>query len=146
MAGRPRAYTDEAAAEICLRIAEGESLRSVCRDPKLPALSTVSMWIVENEGGFSERYTRARMARAFVVADEVLEIADDGTNDTYRDEDGNTFTDHDVIARSRLRVDTRKWYLAKVLPKAYGEKLELTGSDGGPVMLKVIKGIDEDQV
>ena len=50
---------------------------------------------------------------------------------------GNAFTDHDVIARSRLRVDTRKWYLSKVLPKVYGEKLELTGSDGGPMQVAI---------
>jgi hypothetical protein len=53
-------------------------------------------------------------------------LRDDGTNDTYTDEDGNTRTDHDVIARSRLRVDTRKWLLSKALPKIYGDKVEAT--------------------
>jgi len=57
---------------------------------------------------------------------KLLEVADDGRNDTYTDEDGNIRTDHDVIARSRLRVDTRKWLLSKALPKIYGDKIEAT--------------------
>jgi hypothetical protein len=69
--------------------------------------------------------------------DELLEIADDGTNDTYEDVDGNPRTDHDVIARSKLRVDTRKWYLAKSMPKLYGERvaLEHSGPNGVPIQV-----------
>lgn len=61
------------------------------------------------------------------MADGILEIADDGRNDTYLldEETGERGTDHDVIARSRLRVDTRKWLLSKCLPKIYGDRLEV---------------------
>lgn len=139
--GRPRAYTDEAAEEICRRIAQGESLRTVCADDHLPAISTVSLWVVNDEGGFSERYTRARRAQAVLMADELMGIADDGINDTYKDEDGYERTNHDVIARSRLRVDTRKWYLSKVLPKVYGEKLELSGPNDGPIEISITRRV-----
>ena len=69
------------------------------------------------------------------MADELLEIADDGRNDRIADEDGNERTDHDVIARSRLRVDTRKWLLSKALPKIYGDKVqnEHSGPGGAPI-------------
>ncbi len=39
------------------------------------------------------------------------------------------------IQRSRVRIDTRKWLLSKMLPRIYGDKSEvaLTGPNGGPV-------------
>lgn len=55
-----------------------------------------------------------------------MEISDDGSNDTYIDPDtGQERTNHEIVARSRLRTDTRKWMLSKVLPKVYGDKLDL---------------------
>lgn len=78
--------------------------------------------------------------QAELLADELFSIADDGKNDTQKDEEsGAIFTNHDVINRSRLRVDTRKWYLSKVLPKIYGDKLDmnLAGKDGGPLVFQV---------
>lgn len=129
-AGRPTIHTPELAAEICRRLAEGRSLRSICRADDMPDRSTVHLWVVEDREGFSYQYANARRAQALRWADEILDIADDGENDTYEDEDGNPRTDYDVIQRSRLRVDTRKWLLSKVLPKVYGEKVALTGSDG----------------
>lgn len=73
------------------------------------------------------------------MADDLLEIADDGTNDFVEKErpNGPKFLafDGEHVQRSRLRVDTRKWILAKALPKIYGDKLtaEVTGKDGGPI-------------
>lgn len=64
------------------------------------------------------------------MAEEILQIADDGRNDTYEDADGHERTDSDVIQRSRLRVDTRKWLMSKLAPKKYGDKTLLTGADG----------------
>lgn len=80
---------------------------------------------------------RARELGYLRMADEILEIADDNASDTRTDEDGNEFVNHDVINRARLRVDTRKWMLSKCLPKIFGDKpLELTGKDGGAVLIK----------
>jgi hypothetical protein len=67
----------------------------------------------------------------------LFSIADDGKNDTYEDDEGRTRTDHDVIARSRLRVDTRKWYLSKVLPKIYGDRTIHAGDPENPIDLVV---------
>ena len=32
------------------------------------------------------------------------------------------------VQRSKLRVDTRKWYLSKILPKKYGDKINVEGN------------------
>jgi hypothetical protein len=130
---RPSSYTQEIADLICERIAQGESLRAILKDDEtLPASSTIFKWLNEQEG-FSEQYARAREAQADTLFDEILAIADDGTNDSYKDEDGNPRTDHDVIARSKLRVDARKWMAGKLRPKKYGDKLELSGDPDRPL-------------
>jgi hypothetical protein len=100
----------------------------------MPAHPTVLSWVDENKE-FSDQYARARELGYQGLADELLDIADDGRNDKFRDDDGHVTVDHDVIARSRLRVDTRKWLLSKMLPKVYGDRQthEHTGADGGPI-------------
>lgn len=133
--GRPSTYTQEVADAICELMSTGRSLRAVCRLDDMPSESTVRSWALDDREGFFAQYTRARALQAHALFDQTLEIADDGTNDTYVDGDGNDVVDHDVLQRSRLRVDTRKWYLSKVLPKVYGDKvaMEHSGPGGGPI-------------
>ncbi len=132
--GRPSLYTEALAAKICQRLAEGKSLRSICRDDAMPAISTVMGWLFDGDHDeFSEQYARAREAQAEVRADEIVDIADDDTNDFTADKDGKLVADHEHIQRSRLRVDSRKWIAAKLLPKRYGDTLQHTGEGGGPV-------------
>jgi hypothetical protein len=126
--GRPTKYTAALARMICRRLAEGESLRKICADEKMPAISTVMLWLFDGEHEeFSERYARAREAQAEIRADEIVDIADDSVNDTMTDEDGKTIVNYDHIQRSRLRVDARKWVAAKLLPKRYGDKVAHSG-------------------
>jgi hypothetical protein len=136
--GRPSIFSEELATRICERLAAGETLRAICRDEDMPAESTVRAWAANSEHPISAQYARAREIGYQGLADELLEIADDGRNDKFSDDDGHVTVDHDVIARSRLRVDTRKWLLSKALPKVYGDKLAHTGADGtGPVALAI---------
>ncbi len=71
---------------------------------------------------FRKRYAISREQQAERMAEELLDIADDGSNDTQVDEKGRRIVDFDHINRSRLRVDTRKWIASKLLPKKYGDK------------------------
>ena len=131
----PREYDPETGDAICERLIEGESLRSICRDPAMPATSTVCKWLA-NTPAFAEQYTRAREAQADTLADEIVDIADDGRRDYTNDpETGREIVDHDHIARSRLRVDARKWVASKLKPKKYGDstRLEHSGPGGGPM-------------
>ena len=91
-------------------------------------------WLDGSRPEFSEQYARAREAQADKLAEEALTIADDGRSDTYVDGDGNVKTDTEVIQRSKLRVDTRKWLASKMAPKKYGDKVAIGGADDlGPV-------------
>ncbi|WAX26339.1 terminase small subunit [Ralstonia phage p2110] len=141
--GRPSIYSEKLAMEICLRIACGDSVRTICKDAGMPSQDTIYRWVFQN-AEFSEKYARARAMQMESWADEILGIADDGSNDTYEDEDGNPRTDHDVIARSRLRVDTRKWLMSKLAPKKYGDKVDVNhgGQADNPLtlLLKQVSG------
>lgn len=129
-------YTAEMGEFICLRIANGESLRKIVSDPDMPASSTVFKWLSEQKS-FSEQYARARESQMEVMAQEIIDIADDGRNDTYTDDDGNERTNQDVINRSRLRVDTRKWLMSKLAPKKYGDKITHSGDSDQPLEVVV---------
>ena len=89
-------------------------------------------WLDGSKPAFSEQYARAREAQADKLAEEALQIADDGRSDTYVDGDGNVKTDTEVIQRSKLRVDTRKWLASKMAPKKYGDKMAIGGTDDLP--------------
>lgn len=139
MTGPPSTYTPEVGRIICERLADGESLKAICgSDVSLPDEKTVRRWALNDIEGFGALYTKAREIGYHSMADEIFEIADDGRNDwmaRHNERTGETdqVPNHEHINRSRLRVDTRKWFLSKVLPKIYGDKIALTGADGGAV-------------
>lgn len=130
--GRRTEFTQAIADTICDRLAEGQSLRAICATAKMPCQVTVFKWLSQ-QPEFAKQYARARESQVEHYAEEILEIADDGRNDTYEKEDGTQATNQDVIARSRLRVDTRKWLMSKLAPKKYGDKLELGGDANAPI-------------
>lgn len=90
---------------------------------------------------FREQYARAREAQADTLADEILDIADDATNDFMMTEQGLKY-DGDSVQRSRLRVDSRKWLAGKLRPKKYGDKIE-TEHTGGQTFT-VVTGVPRD--
>jgi hypothetical protein len=105
--GRKSTYSAKVAVAICERLAAGESLRRICRDEGMPSRATVFSWTLQN-AEFQGQYARARDFQAFGWADEILDLADDQTVD---------------VQRLKLQVDTRKWILARMLPKLYGDKV-----------------------
>lgn len=124
--GRPCTYSGDVATEILRRLAAGETLKGICRDEGMPPESTVREWALDDREGFAARYARARELGAYAMADELLEISDDGRNDWVEREAGGKLLDHEHVQRSKLRADTRKWLLSKQLPKVFGDKLDVT--------------------
>jgi hypothetical protein len=109
----PNPSNPQIKTRICLEIAEGKSLRSICLAHDMPASQTVRVWLAL-DAEFAAQYARAREEQADYYADEIIEIADTA-------EDANL---------ARLRIDARKWKASKLRPKKYGEKLDLTSDDG----------------
>lgn len=119
----------------------------------MPSVDTVLRWLREDKGcefdedgkkvkdGFCAQYARAKEEQADFMIEEMIEIADDGTNDLMTIEKGDIsyeVENKEVTNRSKLRVETRKWIASKLKPKKYGDKIdmELTGKDGGPIETK----------
>lgn len=133
--GRPTIYSHDLVDAICERISSGESVRTICKDEKMPNASTIYEWLNDaTKSYFSEQYAKARNKQADHLFEEILDIADDGTNDWIEREDpdnpGWQFNG-EHYQRSRLRIDARKWYLSKVLPKKYGEKIDVDHTTNG---------------
>ncbi len=133
----PSLYTEALAAKLCLRLAEGETLRAICRDDAMPGKTTVLRWLADKKNAdFRDQYAHARELQADALFDEALEIADDVSGDWFTDKDEKKVLDHEHIQRSRLRVDTRKWAAGKLAPKRYGDKIQHTGDGGGPIRVR----------
>ncbi len=125
-------FDQSTADNICARIASGQRIRTVCKDLKIGS-DTIYAWISERDE-FAKQYARAKEHQAEVFANEIMEIADDVD---FASESGNA-----AVQAARLRVDTRKWLLSKLLPKKYGDRIEnrLAGPEGEALKI-VVTGI-----
>lgn len=109
--GRPSDYLPEVAADICSLLADGESLRSICKRPGMPNKATVFRWLrIHKE--FCDQYAKATDSRADAVFEEMLDIADDAAEESA------------AVAKARLQIDTRKWVLSRMNPKKYGDRIQ----------------------
>lgn len=119
-------YNEEIALTICERIASGETLRKICDEPGFPSRSTVFRWLLST-AAFELQYKAALAWRAESRADEIIEIADDGSHD-YKlvlgdgDSVGVLQLDKEALARSKIRIQARQWLMAKESPRKYGDK------------------------
>lgn len=116
--GRPSLYTPALADRICLRLVGGESLRAICADPRMPSETAVTAWLGKY-ADFNEKYGRARLLQADIIADETLEIVDN---------------EPDPV-RARLRFDARRWYACHLTPKRYGVRPQHDVAEIGAVLI-----------
>jgi hypothetical protein len=138
--GRPESYSDQLADEICHRLSGGESLRSICADPRIPSQQTVYSWLIKKPA-FLEKYTRAREAQAETMADEIVAIADETpiTTPVYN-KDGEQIDiklDSAYVQWQRQRIDARKWTASKLRPKKYGDRTLVAGDAENPLQVGI---------
>jgi hypothetical protein len=118
----PSTFTDEIFETILGRLANGQTLRQICRDPEMPDRETVVRW-TRNDDGRRRQYDQARRDGTDSLADDLVDIAWDTSNDTTVTERGTPVANHEWIARSRLKSETIRFLLMKLNPRRYGEKL-----------------------
>jgi hypothetical protein len=112
-------YTRDLAVEICRRMAEGESLRSVCRDAGMPSEGAVRGWSHGGRDGFAARHREARVLQLEYWADEIVDLANRG----------------DLDPRNRqVRIDTRKWLMSRLAPRRCGDRLLHAGDPDAPIL------------
>lgn len=125
--GRPSTYTPEIAREICERIAAGETLTGICLDEDMPAVRTITNWLMRHEDFFAD-LQRAKEMRAHIEAERISEIADNAYEDYYidYDKDGKPFVvvNGESVRRAQLRIEARKWRASVDNRKAYGNSVK----------------------
>jgi hypothetical protein len=126
--GAPTIKTPAILEAILAGISLGKSARTMCIEV---GISQRVLWNwLANDQELMRNYLRAKELCVDAYAEEIIEISDDGTRDTYLDEKGREVVNRDVIARAQLRIDARKWYAARLAPKKYGDKLPVTHEVG----------------
>jgi hypothetical protein len=112
-AGRPTKYTPELGILICDYVSSStDGMRKMCRNnDSFPHVDTLMQWRFKYPE-FSARYAQAKLIQADLLAEEILDIIDD------------VDTLSDCVMKARAQVDTRKWLASKLLPKAYGDKIQ----------------------
>lgn len=126
--GRPSLYSPKMVEDICDRIADGESLRTICDDATMPDRRTVLRWL-DAHPDFAAKYARAREAQGDAMDDKILAVADACTAET--------------AAADRVKIMAYQWRAAKLAPKKYGDKIEHTGPNGGPIEHRDVSARDE---
>ena len=125
-------YSQDLADKICAELANGYSLRTVCKAEDMPCKATIFNWLRTHKE-FLDQYARAKTESVDTLVDDMIDIADDATNDwmEVHGEDGSVIgykLNGEHIQRSKLRIDTRKWLAIKLQPKKYGDKQQIEQS------------------
>ena len=139
-------YDESIADAVCDAIApQSKGLGAIIEDLGFQVSpSLIYKWIQQNDS-FRERYARAKADQARVMADEITEIADNTQSGEIVTEKGDGTVEikrADMLEHRKLRIESRKWLAAKLLPKVYGDKLAHTGADGeSPVALTIVSAV-----
>lgn len=144
-AGRPSDYNQEIVDKICNLIAEGNSLRSICEREGMPDKATVCRWL-QKHAEFRDQYACAREVQAEILIDQIVDIADDSSNDTIEHEKFGKMLNKEWVERSKIRIDARKWTAVKLLPKKYGDKQQIDATVVGEYTITMnLDGADKIQ-
>jgi hypothetical protein len=145
---QPAKYNKDAAEKVLTLISTtSRGLLSICTELKISKASVFD-WIKEVDqtktDDFANRYARAREEQADLLADEIIEIADDGAKDTKTIIGKNgqpvEVEDTEWTKRSQLRIDARKWIASKLKPKKYGDKIQ--NEHSGELKVTQITGME----
>jgi len=121
---RPSEVTAEQISKIVARIEAGESENSACKSEKI-SRSTFRCAALRH--GVGDNYARALEALACDQVEKLEKAIEDMRSGEI---------DHQV---ARVEIDARKWFASKFLPARFGDKVALTGPDGGAVQFERIE-------
>lgn len=133
--GRPSTYTDELAEHICERMALGESLQSITDAEHMPNRGTIYKWTRRNEA-FGHMFARARDYQSEALLDDCVHIADN--IELTEDEQKQGLDINAKIQAAKLQIDTRLRVIAKIAPHKYGDRIQHTGMNGGPIQIAAV--------
>lgn len=148
--GRPSLYSEELLEQISERLSAGEPLAAICREEGMPSARTIRSWIVSNEH-VSAVIAHAREEGEDWLAAECLMIADRpmiGIEEKHELNDAGDLVltetkKSDMLSHRKLQIETRLKLLAKWNPRKWGDKQEISGPDGGSLVVKILSLTDQ---
>ena len=121
-AGRPPVYSNEVWKSIFDRVGGGSSLTTALKETGLSY--THAYRLMDADPKLAEAYERAKKDRASRMAEEIIELADAPIPEHLQGVEISAW-----VAQKRLQVDARKWVAAKLHPKVYGDKIDVSVRD-----------------
>lgn len=134
--GQITKYNDQVVDDYCHRLALGESMRSICKDPSMPSMSTILRWMDSNEE-FEGKCARARSLQAHVWLEKMVEKSES-------EPERNPVTgalDSASVNHIRNQVSTLQWLAMKLNPKRYGDRTAVEHQGG--ISLTVVTGVPQ---
>ncbi len=133
--GRPTKYTKELADKLCHELSLGKSMRTVCASDDMPDMSSVFAWLRKNDK-FLKQYERSKDEGADALNEEILILGDRAIEHA---EEADVKASNAVVSAYKLKADNLKWYMSKVKPKKYGDKLDVTSGNKPIPLLNAIR-------
>jgi len=123
------AYDEELAKIFCMYIVDGKTQKDALHESGL-SQHVYYRWKFRVPE-FAQMVKLAMEERSWAHQEQILEIADDATDDAIMGAAGPVVNGK-AIRRADLMIQTRKWIMGKMMPKVFGDKsqMELTGADG----------------
>jgi hypothetical protein len=127
--------TDKAEIQGVLleRVANGESVNSICKDPDMPTRGMVYDWSYDESFSFGDRFARALENRAHCLLDDCIDIAD---NIDFSETDAAILSAR--INHAKMRIDARLRVIGKMSPNRYGDKVTHVGPNGGAIQIAAL--------
>lgn len=72
----------------------------------------------------SNEYSRARAAKIELEIDQIIDFADNSSDDLYTDSDGKIKVNSNAPRRDDLRIKARQWVAERLMAGKYGQKTD----------------------
>ena len=118
--GRKPVFTQEHKDQVIEYMRQGLSTMQIEKQDGMPSHALIFKW-VGTDPDFRDKYIEAKRIQAFMMAEQILHIADNSEHDVIKNEEGKEVTNHGVIARDRERIKTRMWLMERMLPRQFGQ-------------------------
>ena len=124
-------YNPLVAAEIVVRVSNGETLSQICKKGGMPGRDSFHSWVLAHPD-LAKAWDAARRLKAHSLFDEALDMARDLKTRKFGRGDSAT------VNALRVAVETLKWSASKLNPQEYGERALPTPA----IAIQIITGLD----
>jgi hypothetical protein len=124
------ALSDEQMSSVLAAMSDGLSLSKACKKLKLNRRAVFKR--LHEDSTWREAYRLAQDTRAHLIGDQILEEL--AATPIFEDKDGVRRVDPGAVQLMRVRSDHKRWLLARMSPRAFGDRVEVTGADGQPLI------------